>query len=173
MTAPPLTLDDVRRESRPDLFPVAALDGCRTALAIFSAAFYGRQDVIHLWDAGLDVIAVDTDVKKLRLMQSLYSSEPHPLAVRVVDAGEFMTRAFSVEKSWDVVTFDPWTQTIAKLWAGLPHFSILAARVLIVGATAVEVAEARSLEGFSGPVFLKRSDHAGGIFWAVFKRRDK
>ena len=109
--APPRSLAEVCDLNSGVSFPGAALEGCETALCLFSAAWWGRQDAYWVADAGLHGTCVDTDGQRLAEMAEHLS----------VAAGGSINRTRSTTAStslgrqqWDVVTLDPFTSLVDR-----------------------------------------------------------
>jgi len=108
----------IRADASP--FPSEKLEGLKTGLVLFGAAFRGQNDAIHMHDAGLVCDVVDIDQGKLNEMQALYP--PHWGFV-CADAWQF---AESATGRYDVVSVDTWTGSLAiealaslELWCSL------------------------------------------------------
>jgi len=53
-------------------YPTDRLEGCETALLLFAAGFYGRNDGAWVAEAGIRATCVDLDTEKLSEMQRYY-----------------------------------------------------------------------------------------------------
>lgn len=124
----PSSLSDVLR--RAGEFPRHLLPHGGTALAFFSAGFWGWNDVIYLQQADMTATCVDTDKDKLWQMAELY---PEGWSFHVDDAWHYAECAASEGLTWDVVTIDPWTQTIPKALEDLPLWCSLANDLVVIG----------------------------------------
>lgn len=100
----PETLKDVRREARP--YPTWLLPKEGTALGLFAAGFLGWNDVIWFEQAGLQTTCVDLDGDRLFQMSTIY---PGGWEFHVQDAWEFSEHAARQQRTWDVVSVDPFT----------------------------------------------------------------
>lgn len=156
------TLDLIRDED--GTFPVRVLEGARTALVLFAAAFLGRNDAAWIADAGLIATCVDRDRDRLGLMGTVY-----PASWRFVtdDVFEFVDAARAAGEQWDVVTADPWTNHFARV-AALDLVS-LARRAVILGTGPTTPVAPR--HGWEVTEIAHRSDHAGGVYWTVMEPR--
>jgi hypothetical protein len=159
----PRSLADVR-DPDGDTFPVELLEGCHTGLVLFAARWHGRQDAIHLADAGLEGTAVDIDESRLVEMARVY---PDDWDFYVDDVFEFAGEHHGVER-WDVVTLDPFSElfdrvaALADLWTGLAN------RVVILG-VGVETT-IRPPAGWRIVLRRRRSSFAGGVYWVALTR---
>lgn len=114
-----------------DAGPYPSLRSVRggTGLCLFSAAFLGVQDAVHMARAGLELDLVDIDDARLEELAPLY-----PLArLHPQDAWEFAGEAKEQGKTWDVVSTDTWTGDIMRrsldsleLWCSLASFMVTA-----------------------------------------------
>ncbi len=155
-----LTLDAVRAEAAPHLYPRHVLEGCESALVLFAAAFHGRQDAIWMAEAGIRAWCVDTDREKLAEMEALYP-----------DDWEFIVGdAFHVHPAldaFDVVSLDPFTNLIQECADLLPVWCHLARRAVVLGTMGdtsfVSPAGWRVVEE------VPRSSFNGGVFWTVLR----
>lgn len=69
----PKSLEEIIEENYNAPFPKYALSQCETALMLFCAGFYGRNDCVWVAEAGLtNVVCIDTDQEKLDVMRKLY-----------------------------------------------------------------------------------------------------
>lgn len=176
------TLADVRASASKGAFPTERLAGLRTAGAFFCAAFLGRQDVIHLSDAGLNVEAFDTDAPLVAKMEAIYPGQVH---VHVADAFAVAANYARIGIKYDVVTVDPWTNMVTQALDVLPTWCALARRLVLVNVTAPWFRERglepnevvfqlwidRTFPDLSWRIveLRKRSDHVGGVYWAVLE----
>jgi hypothetical protein len=109
MQAPPDSLDELRKENAKTPFPKFVLRNCDSALMLFCAGFYGKNDCVWVEQANVkDVTAVDTDASKLRVMQELY---PPGWKFACADVYRFTVGATSQALKFDLVVADvPLTQ---------------------------------------------------------------
>ena len=176
------TLAEIRSAASADTFPVDRLVGLRTAGAFFCGAFLGRQDVVHLSDAGLTVEAFDIDAAKVAEMRAAY---PGTVQLHVADAYAVAANYGRIGIKYDVVTVDPWTNEIPRALDLLQAWCRLASAYVVIGVSAVwfdALMIDRTAEGVQ--VWLEgrfpelawrvaelrqRSTHMGGIWWAVLE----
>jgi hypothetical protein len=112
----------ITRGARP--YPSYLLPAGGTALSLFSAAFYGWNDVIHLARAEMEITCVDVDQDKLWEMASAY---PNVMTFYVKDAWEFAEQARAEGTLWDVVTVDPFRGDAgARAWESVDLWASLA-----------------------------------------------
>lgn len=156
----PATFQDLRQQARAG-YPSHLLPHHGTGLAIFSAGFWGWNDVIHLANADMTVTCVDTDQEKLWEMADLY---PDGWSFYCMDAWEFARDNSGLER-WDVVTVDPWTQTITEALESLPLWCELADQFVTIGCFMNETTPPPP-EGWRGSV-LPRNAKVG---WLVLER---
>lgn len=109
-------------------FPRHLLPRGGSALAFFSGGFWGWNDVIYLQQADMTVTCVDTNKDRLWEMARLY---PGGWSFCVDDAWEFAREHAGEE--WDVVTVDPWSQTILTALEDLPLWCSLAKQLVVIG----------------------------------------
>lgn len=181
-----ITLTGVRAESNAATFPVDLLHPDQNAVSFCCAGFYGRNDVIHLYEAGLKrVIGIDQDEAKLSEMHDIYPPS------WVFRPGDIYTEAEAMGKKgfrFDVVTVDPWSEQIPHALQHLPTWLAVTKQVLVIGVSAIwfdHKKQPHTLEAFNQWVteshwdrdaklpaasrLIKRSEYRGGIFWAIFK----
>lgn len=118
----------VAREARP--YPAHLLPPRGTALALFSAAYLGHNDVIHMARRNMVATCVDIDRGRLGEMESLY---PETWAFVCADAWEFAEEAAARGASWDAVSVDSYTgdatdRSVAslELWCSLARAVVTA-----------------------------------------------
>lgn len=161
---PPRTLADVRDPDGDTSYPVDVLAEARSALVLFAARWYGRQDAIHVADAGVRGTCVDVDAERLREMAAVY-----PSAWEFVrdDAYEFGAAAAGVE-TWDVVSLDPFSEQFERCSALVDLWCSLANRAVVLGAGMDTVTEAP--RGWRVAERRRRSSWGGGVYWVVLER---
>jgi hypothetical protein len=157
-----VTLDRVRAEAAPETYPVRVLEGCESALVLFAAAWHGKQDAIHVADAGLSATCVDTDAVRLGEMAEAY---PADWEFVTADVFEYAARA---DRQWDVVSIDCPTNLFDMCAALVPLWCLLARRAVVIGSG--PNTETVTPEGWLRPPCLKRSNFAGGVYWIVLQR---
>src|SRR5262245_15513623 len=182
------SLSSISAAATPGTFPLDALDGCESALLLFGAGFLGRNDAIHVWNAGIEsATVVDVDAGKLNEMAALYVHDGWQFVAR--DAYQFAQAWQEQGRAADVVIVDPWTQHVGRALDQLPLWCSVARKTLIIGASAEWFAEkgadvdaggvrwwlrARFPEWRELPIvwrLVKRSNHKGGVWWIVFDPR--
>jgi hypothetical protein len=164
-------------------FPLRLLHGCQSVLSFFCAQFYGKNDIIHVYNAGVpEVTLVDLDEAKLAVMKSLY---PAGWNTRVGDAFSVAEELRSAGRRFDVVICDPYTQMAKTVaWDHLALFRALARKYWFVLYTQEMFDElgvapgspdlaARLAQKAGCPVEIegvyRRSSHKGGIYWCVIR----
>lgn len=148
--------------SRAGEFPRHLLPRGGTALAVFSAGFWGWNDVIYLQQAEMAVTCVDTNQDRLWEMAKLY---PAGWVFHVDDAWHYAECAASEGHKWDVLSVDPWTQTIQKALDDLPLWCALANQLVVIGCLMNEPPP-EPPESWKGWV-LPRNERVG---WLVMER---
>jgi hypothetical protein len=94
-------------------FPISCLEGASSAVCLFTCAQYGRQDVIHMYKAGIaDVTLVDLSADIMPLMKRIYRPE---WTYRVDDFRAFLSSTIAAKIKYDVVTADPDTPLIDEV----------------------------------------------------------
>lgn len=164
-------------------FPTRLLNDCHSAASFFCAHFYGKNDTVHLWAMGVpDVVMVDINVAKLEAMRKMYPPEWEVVAGDAFAAA----RAFQAAgRTFDVVVCD--TNTGMGPRVAFDEFNVfhsLCRKHLIlmynptmfatlgVPPEAAPLSDALSQrlgrEVLATDV-IRRSSHAGGIYWCVFQ----
>lgn len=144
-------------------FPLDALKDCKTALILFAAGFYGRNDAVWLARQGIQSTCVDLDHEKLDAMADVY---PDNWEFVVDDIFKYVSK--SKHRRFDVVTADPWTnqfQLAADITQGLCR---LAKKSVILGTGAQTIIAPP--DGWKITRKVDRSNSkTGEVFWAVLK----
>lgn len=137
--APLPSLEEIAASAPPELFPVDLLQGARSAISFYSAAFYGHNDVIHLHRAGVKAIALnDVDEEKLAYMRSIYPACDELLIGDAVATAQLLA---AEKRVFDIVVCDPFTNTTGLMVTDLfGVFRSLAARWYIFGITGDDIA---------------------------------
>lgn len=158
---PPETFEAIR-DADDRSFPTGVLRDARTALVLFSSAWYGMQDAYYVAAAGLRATCVDIRSENFEDMQRLY---PEGWEFVQDDAYEFVKRT---QRKWDVVTVDCPSGHFQKCADLLPTLCRLARRAVVLGsgaATRVEMPE-----GWRELTRNRRSMMYGGVYWTVAVR---
>jgi len=145
----------------------ATFAGCETALCLFSAEWYGRQDVYWLARQGIATTCVDLNGTKLQHMADVY---PNTFDFTVCDVYEFAEFALEDGQAWDVVTLDPWTGHFERCANMLSTWTGLARKVVVLGHGNYRLPEPVAPNGWHLANKIKRSDFKGGVYWLVFAR---
>lgn len=153
------TIEQIATEAM--AYPDHVLEGCETGLALFSAAFLGRNDVVHLAIADLKVTCVDNNPTLLDEMRKVYPDD-----WEFVEADAYQFAETSKEK-WDVVTVDPWTNQFQKVADNVALWCKLGRKVVVIGTGTHTVLTAPEPWALVQRVF--RSDYAGGVYWDVLQ----
>ena len=119
-------LDGVSRDA--SLFPVHVLRAGTSGLCLFSAAFLGRNDAIHMARMGMTATCVDINGERLAEMEAMYPSDWEFVHG---DAWEFATAASERGDRWDTVSVDTFTGNATDralrtldLWCGLADHAV-------------------------------------------------
>ena len=88
------------------VFPAHLLRHGDTGVCLFSAAFLGRNDAIHMARQDMTVTCVDVDGRRLAEMHQMY---PDDWEFVTGDAWEFAEAARAQGRMWDVVSVDTFT----------------------------------------------------------------
>lgn len=157
----PETLDEVRD---PDdrSFPTGVLRNQRTALVLFSSAWYGMQDAYYVAAAGLTATCVDLRDENFDAMRALY---PDGWEFEHADAYEFIRRT---QRRWDVLTVDCPSGHFQKCADLLPSLCGLARSAVVLGSGA----DTRMVvpDGWRVLTRNRRSMMYGGVYWTVLVR---
>jgi len=182
---------DLRARSTLGAFPHDVLRGARNVTDFFGAGFLGTNSALHVADAGIeDVVVVDTDEAKLDAMSAFYPGSWRFLPADAYLVARMFRETYHLHppRIADVVIVDPWTQGIERAWRALTTWTQICRGTLLLGvheplfagrgimprnAAAVDALIASFEFGARLPVvptcraLHKRSDHAGGVWWAV------
>lgn len=162
----PRSLAEVRDLESGVSYPGDVLRGCETALVLFCARWFGRQDAYWIAEAGLRAVCVDLDGERIAEMKRIY---PKNWGFATGDAWAIMA-PFARNphaQRWDVVSLDPFTNLMDLCSETLPLWCSLARKAVILGTghqTAVHTPE-----GWQVTDVRKRSDYAGGVYWTVLE----
>lgn len=159
----PRSLADIR-DPDGDTYPVELLAGASTGLVLFAALWHGRQDAVHMADAGLAATCVDLDERRLNEMAPVY---PLGWEFYVDDAYEFTADAAG-NSTWDVVSLDPFTNDFERCAKLVDLWCSVARQAVILGTgSALEV---RAPRGWKIALRRRRSSFAGGVDWVGLTR---
>lgn len=159
-----VTLEQVRSVAAPSLYPRRVLEGCESALVLFSAAFHGQQDAVWIAEAGLTAECVDSDAVKVAEMVYAY---PAGWIHTVADVFEYAARAARLGMRWDVVSLDPPSNLFVRCAFMLPLWCQLARKAVVLGCEGRDLAAVP--DGWQETERLRRSHFLGGVYWAVFE----
>lgn len=156
-----VTLERVRANANPDLYPRRVLEGRNSALVLFAAGFHGAQDAIWINDAGMTATCVDVNHKMLGEMVLAY-----PMTWEYVH-GDAFEYAELTERQWDVVTIDCPTSLFDRCSEELPLWCALARRAVVLG-TGIGT-EVDPPAGWKVTEVVPRSRFQGGVYWTVIE----
>lgn len=170
------------RHAAQKAFPSWLVGPSRSAACFFVGQFYGKNDVVHLYSMGMrDVTLVDADADRLEHMASIY---PDEWVTHVDDAFERARTWRDEGRTFDLVVCDPYTNMADKVaWDDFELFAALAEQYLCLLYTkdmfdrlGIEPEAAALGTALGGRLersvtcldVVRRSTHAGGVFWATF-----
>jgi hypothetical protein len=151
-----VTLDEIRSEA--GTFPTHVLEGARGAVCFFCAGFLGRNAEVHLLDAGLIALCVDSDAVKLAEMRDLY-----PPTWTFVDGDAYKLLDDIAGRKFDVVVVDAPLDDMPRCLSLLPQFRALGGRV-VLGITCEMRIEAYKL----GAIDIMSRTNSRETWWAVW-----
>jgi len=153
-----VTLEFVRADRSP--FPAELLPECESALMLFCARFYGRNDCVWVEEAGIqDVTCVDLDQEKLETMVTVY-----PPAWRFVRADAFVENP----GRFDLVSVDVFSDQCDQALGMLEHWCSMARKYVLI--TAMGEPDVEIPAGWKRRDLMHRSDHLGGVYWYILER---
>ncbi len=177
------TIEDMTRVAQ-KAFPLQYLRKVDSAICFFVAQHYGANDIIHLRNIGVpDVTLIDLDEERLNYMKNIY---PSSWKYEIGDAFTIAERKYSQGVFVDLVIADPYTSLQNKIMSnGLEPFISLTNRYYMQMISIRElqiVTEEHNIENLKMAILdldlngklvdlVKRSTHAGGIYWGVFERQ--
>jgi hypothetical protein len=153
------TLEHVAMQARP--YPSHLLEGCKSGLCLFAAAFLGHNDAIHFAEAGIDTMCVDTDRERLREMAALY---PDSWSFQAADAWQF-AEIWSGGFQWDAVSVDTWTGDLMLRALGSLDLWCSLARKFVTCTITHEIDDLPQIDGWL-PWLSPRS---GNVDWLVLE----
>lgn len=179
-----IDLAEIRAAADPRTFPTELLRGARSAACFYCAAFGGRQDVIHVADAGVpEALLVDTDGARLGEMLPYLEAAPG-WSIRCQDAIECARNLADVGRKFDVVILDPFTgDSMARAMNSIQDFLTIATLHVVAGVSK-DWFDAQGVPPDSGGLdrwadenivicdavrLVRRSDFRGGTWWAVLE----
>ena len=124
----------------PNVYPINLLSECSTGLCLFGAGFYGANDAIHMYNAGVRAVqVVDTDGEKLSVMEGIY---PPTWVFDTNDVTVWVPKIANAKViTWDIVSVDAPTSMFPWVLSNFDEIATLANKYLVV-TMAVELAEA-------------------------------
>lgn len=147
-----------------DTYPHERLEGIRSALMCFCAAFMGRQDCVWVADAGITATAVDNELEHVELMQKAY---PDDWEFVTADVYQYAGERYAAGDKFDLVSLDPPTNqfedaaALCALWCGI------ADRLVIFGTG--RDTEINPPPGWVVTDRVFRSAKYDGSYWAVLE----
>jgi hypothetical protein len=160
-----VTLETLRASAAPHRYPRHILSGCKTALVLFAAGFHGRQDSVWMAEAGLRTTCVDTDEAKLTEMARVY---PQGWEFVVDDVFAY---ASDCDRTWDVVSLDPFTNQMQECANLLPLWCHRAEQAVVLGVHGDT--DVHAPHGWRVVEQVPRSSFGGGVFWVVLEREEE
>lgn len=155
------TLEHVAMEARP--YPVHLLEGHRTGLLLYAAAFMGHNDAVHYAMSGLECTAVDNDEGRLARMRPLYDAS---WSFVHADAVAFAEAASAADVFWDCVSVDPFTGDAMEVALGrLDLWCSVARHLVTVGCRRGDTW--RVPPGWRSHLYER---DGAGMFWITMER---
>ena len=138
-------------------FPIELLEPEMSILCLFSAAFFGNNDIQFIHEAGCrDVILLDNDEIKLRATARRFNYD-----FRVTDIYEWLKS--SPIEVYDIVVSDQWSNQDQLIHVDyFQQIKLMARKYMILGCTEMWLQGDRP-EG----EYYKRSNYNGGVYWRV------
>jgi len=140
-------------------FPVELLKPDDSILCLFSAAFYGENDIKHIHRAGCKHVLL-MDIAKYQLRTTAYH---FGYKYKVIDILKWLKS--KPNEVYDIIVSDQWSSQDKLIH--VDHFQTLqnmSKRHLILGCTEMW------MQGkFPPGEYYKRSDWNGGVYWRVVK----
>lgn len=158
-----VTLDHIRAGADPT-FPTGRLEGLDDALLLFAGGFRGRNDGIHVADAGLTATCVDVRPDGLFEMSAVY---PEGWAFVESDAFLFAAAAITADLSYDVVVVDSPTGLFDRCAELVDTWARLARRLIVLGSG--ETTSVTAPPGWRIVEVTRRSGFRGGVYWTVLE----
>lgn len=143
-------------------YPTDLLERCDTALILFAAGFHGAQDAVWIADAGLGATCVDHDAAKLGEMVLAY-----PVGWEYVPKDVWLYAGMT-NRTWDLVSIDCPSGAFDVCAEQLDRWCALANRAVVLGCG--QNTDVNPPEGWKITDVRKRSEFAGGVYWAVIER---
>lgn len=163
MIAAPETLEEIRDEFSGASYPHDVLVTGGTALVVFAAGFFGRQDAYWVAEANMRATCLDVDADRLDAMAAVY-----PTDWDFIEADAY-TWAPAAVGQWDVVSVDCPTGHFEKCAELLPVWCRLASRAVVLGA-GPNHDELAPPPGWRLLEARRRSNYVpGGVWWAVLE----
>lgn len=163
MIAIPETLEEIRNDADGETYPQDRLAGAESALVLFSAGFFGRQDAFWIASAGLRAMCIDTDADRLDAMAAVYPTHWDFIEANVY---EWAPAAAEMSRHWDVVSVDCPSGHFDRCADLLPLWCSLARRVVVLGC-GQNRGSINVPAGWVLSDMRRRSNYDGGVYWAV------
>lgn len=160
-----VTLATVREEGGERYYPVDRLEGLRTALMGFCAAFLGKQDCVWVADAGIAATGVDLDASRVGDMVDLY---PKTWDFHVADVFDFAARRYAEGVRYDLVSLDPPTSMFGEVAEAVDLWCGIANELVVLGSSPGLLG--RVPDGWVQVDRVFRSGKYGGVYWAVLEK---
>ncbi len=158
----PPGLQRINEQARP--YPAHLLPEGGTGLCLFSAAFLGHNDAIHMARKGMLTTCLDINGPMLREMERLY---PPNWTFLNTDAWDFALEAVHQSDMWDAVSVDTFTgDAEAQAIRSLPLWCAIAAQVVTVTCSVGRWDEQLVPHGWNDDLFPRSSQ----VNWLVLTR---
>jgi len=153
-----VTLAQVRANRSP--FPADLLSECESALMLYCAAFYGRNDCVWVEEAGLEnVTAIDVDSEKLAVMRSIY---PDTWKFVLADAYTYTGDIY------DLVSADVFSNQSDRALGMLDRWCGMARKFVTIAVWKEPAVEIPA--GWKRRDLMFRSSFLGGCYWYILER---
>lgn len=163
-------------------FPTRLLHECQSAICFFCAQFFGKNDIIHIYNSGIpNVTLVDLDEMKFARMKELYPKNWKFLCADAFDAAK---RLACDGHLFDLVCCDPYTSTAPEVaFDKFKYFQAISQKYVMclytkemfdaLGIDPEPKSLANALHEKHGinikvKSIITRSSHVGGVYWCVF-----
>ncbi|MCM8612187.1 hypothetical protein [Accumulibacter sp.] len=175
-------LTEIRKQANPSTFPMEILSASDRVLSLFAGGFGGRNDLIHLVDAGVRSIACN-DLKPDNVVDLQYRYGDLIAEYHAGDAFALVDAYRAAGRSFTTIVADPFTGLMPRVWSDVHRFLAVAERFAVIGAsgdcfreigTSAETLSDwltnRQLGGWQAMrLVLRNAGLAGGVYWVVLR----
>jgi hypothetical protein len=143
-------------------FPIEKIGVEDSVLCLCCAAFEGANDVIHIYEKGVEgVFLVDNNEEALLRVARKYG---YPC--KVSDWKAYIDKCIRNERRYDVIVLDGWTDMDEEVWGTLDDILQVCNKVAIIGMSDAYAKE----KGYDMSAAVKRSDYGGGVYWVICEK---